>query len=130
MRDEGQGLSGRLLHAEHVDTLGDSAVEYSPFHAGFAARALHLLGDVAIHSDRFNAGRGESHLRQALALAKPRGMRPLVAHCHLGLGTLYRRTDKREQAQEHLATATTMYRDMGMTHWLEKGQAEMSERGT
>jgi hypothetical protein len=54
-------------------------------------------------------------------------MRPLVAHCHLGLGKLYRRPDKREQAQEHLATATTMYRDMGMTYWLEQAQAEMGE---
>ena len=50
-------------------------------------------------------------------------MRPLVAHCHLGLGRLYRRTDEREQAHEHLATATTMYRDMGMTYWLEKAEA-------
>jgi hypothetical protein len=43
-------------------------------------------------------------------------MRPLVAHCHLGLGKLYRRTGQGEQAQEHLAAATTMYRDMGMTY--------------
>jgi len=47
-------------------------------------------------------------------------MRPLVAHCHLGLGRLYRRTGKREQAQEHLTTATAMYGEMGMTYWLEK----------
>jgi hypothetical protein len=53
------------------------------------------------------------------------GMRPLVAHCHLGLGKLYRRTDKREQAQVHLTTAATMYREMGMTYWLEKAEAEM-----
>jgi len=39
-------------------------------------------------------------------------------YCHLGLGKLYRRTGK--QAQEHLTTATTMYREMGMTYWLEK----------
>ena len=54
-------------------------------------------------------------------------MRPLVAHCHLGLGNLYRRTDKREQARGHLATATAMYREMGMTYWLEKAEAEMAE---
>jgi hypothetical protein len=54
-------------------------------------------------------------------------MHLLVAHCHLGLGKLYRRTDKREQALEHLAIATTMYRDMGMTYWLEKAEAEMRE---
>jgi hypothetical protein len=49
----------------------------------------------------------------------------LVAHCHLGLGKLYRRTGKREQAQEHLATATTMYREMDMPYWGEKAEAEM-----
>jgi hypothetical protein len=27
---------------------------------------------------------------------------------------------KHDQAQEHLTTATTMYRDMGMTYWLEQ----------
>ena len=51
-------------------------------------------------------------------------LRPLIAHCHLGLGKLYRRTGKREQAQEHLAIATTMYREMGMTYWLEQAQVE------
>ena len=46
------------------------------------------------------------------------------AHCHLGLGKLYRRTGKREQAQEQLTTASTMYREMGMTYWLEQADAE------
>jgi hypothetical protein len=50
----------------------------------------------------------------------------LVAHCHLGLGKLYRRTGKREQASEHIITAATMYREMGMTYWLE--QAEVADR--
>jgi hypothetical protein len=59
-----------------------------------------------------------------------RGRRTLlVAHCHLGLGKLYHRTDKREQAREHLATATTMYREMGMTYWLEKAEREVSRVG-
>jgi uncharacterized protein HemY len=69
----------------------------------------------------------KSGYQQALTLTEPRGMRPLVAHCHLGLGKLYRRTGKREQAQEHLTTATTMYRDIGMTYWLEKAAAKMGE---
>ncbi len=54
-------------------------------------------------------------------------MCPLVAHCHHGLGKLYRRTGKREQAQEHLTTVTTMYREMDMRFWLEKAEAEMGE---
>ena len=117
-------LLGRLDEAK---ALGDHAVEFSPRHPGFAAHALHLLGDIATHPDRFDAQSGEAHYRQALALAEPRGMRPLVVHCHLGLGKLYRRTGKREQAQEHVATATTMYRDMGMTYWLEQAEAEMRQ---
>jgi len=52
-------------------------------------------------------------------------MRPLIAHCHLGLGKAYWRTDKREQAREHLSSATTMYRDMGMTDWIEKAETEV-----
>ncbi len=56
--------------------------------------------------------------REALTLAQDLGMRPLVAHCHLGLGKLCARTGKREHAQEHFTIATTMYRGMGMTYWL------------
>jgi tetratricopeptide (TPR) repeat protein len=114
-------LLGRLDEAR---SLGDRAVESSPRQFGFAAHALHLLGDIASHPDRFDAEASEAHYRQALALAEPRGMRSLVAHCHLGLGKLYRRADKREQAQKHLTTATTMYREMGMTYWLEKAEAK------
>jgi len=62
-----------------------------------------------------------------LALAEPRGMRPLIAHCHLGLGKLYQRTGEREQAQEHLTTATTMYREMGMTYCLEQAETEIKD---
>jgi hypothetical protein len=54
-------------------------------------------------------------------------VRPLVAHCHLGLGTLYRRTSQREQAREDLTTATTMYREMDMTFWLEQAGPELRE---
>ena len=53
-------------------------------------------------------------------------MRPLVAHCHFGLGKLYRRTGKRKEAREHLTTATTMYREMDMRFWREQTEAEMS----
>ena len=73
--------------------------------------------------------RGEAHYREALALAEPRGMRPLVAHCHLGLGKLYRRTGKPERAHESLTTATTMYREMDMGFWLKQAEADMMSSG-
>jgi tetratricopeptide (TPR) repeat protein len=118
-------LLGQIDEARH---LHDRAIEFSPHHPGFAAHALHLLGDIATHPDRFDAESGEAYYRQALALAEPRGMRPLVAHCHLGLGKLYRRTGKRQEEQEHLATATTMYREMGMHFWLEKARSREESR--
>ena len=117
-------LLGRLDEARR---LGERAVESSRGYQGFTAHALHLLADISTHPDRFDAESGEALYRQALALAEPRGMRPLVAHCQLGLGKLYRHISKREQAREHLTTATTMYREMDMQFWLEQAEAEMRE---
>jgi hypothetical protein len=54
------------------------------------------------------------------------GGRPLAAHCHLGLGKLYAHTNKREQAKEHLTTATTLYREMDMRFWLKRADAELA----
>jgi len=105
--------------------LGDRALEFCSSQPGFEAHALHLLGDVATHPDQFDAERGETHYRRALALAERLGMRPLVAHCHFGLGKVYLRTSKRNQARDHLTVAATMYRDMDMPFWQE--QAETRE---
>jgi hypothetical protein len=58
-----------------------------------------------------------------LTRASSLGMRPLVAHCHLGLGKLYRRTGDDAKASDHLSTATTMYREMDMGFWLAQAEA-------
>jgi lipopolysaccharide biosynthesis regulator YciM len=63
--------------------------------------------------------------RAAMTLATELGMRPLVAHCHLGLGNLYRRTGDIAKAVEHLTTAATMYREMDMGFWLEKAESRL-----
>jgi class 3 adenylate cyclase/tetratricopeptide (TPR) repeat protein len=87
---------------------------------GHEAWALRLLGEIASYHGRSDVATAAAHYGAAMSLASELGMRPLVAHCHLGLGTLYRRTGKPEQAQEHLSTATAMYGEMGMTYWSEK----------
>jgi hypothetical protein len=51
---------------------------------------------------------------------------PLVVHCHFGLGKLHARTGRREEAREHLATATTLYREMDMRFWLEKVETALA----
>ena len=50
-------------------------------------------------------------------------IRPLVARCHLDLGTLYRRNGNSQQAEERLNIATSMFREMGMGFWLKKAEA-------
>jgi class 3 adenylate cyclase/tetratricopeptide (TPR) repeat protein len=87
---------------------------------GYEAWALRLLGETAAHHARPDEATAAAHYGAAMTLAAELEMRPLVAHCHLGLGRLYRRTGKPEQAQEHLSTATAMYGEIGMTYWLEK----------
>jgi hypothetical protein len=69
----------------------------------------------------------EEYYRQALARADDLGMRPLAAHCHFGLGKLYRRTGDGVKAEEHIQTATTMYREMDMGFWLERAEVELKE---
>ena len=54
-------------------------------------------------------------------------MRPLVAHCHLGLGILYAKVGQREQAHVKLAAAIELYRAMEMTFWLPQAEAVLAQ---
>ena len=92
---------------------------------GDEAWALRLLGEIASRRHPPDIEQATTHYRQAIGLAEELGMRPLVAHCHLGLGNLSRRTGDRAKAEEHLAGAKAMYREMGMSFWLEKAEAEL-----
>jgi class 3 adenylate cyclase/tetratricopeptide (TPR) repeat protein len=87
------------------------------------AHALRLLGEITARRESSQSERSEVLYRESLTLASELGMRPLVAHCHLGLGKLYVRTGKRQEAQEHLTTATTMYREMEMRFYLAQAEA-------
>ncbi len=94
---------------------------------GHEVYALHLLGEIASYHESVDLRAAGLKYFEALGLGEKLGMRPLVAHCHLGLGKLYRRAGKEDQAREHLTTATTMYREMEMRLWLERAEAEMRE---
>ena len=92
---------------------------------GIEAQALWILGEIATgHEPPASA---ETHYQQALTLADDLGMRPLQAHCHRGLGTLYSQTGPSEHARAALSTAIAMYRDMEMTFWLPEAEAKLAE---
>jgi class 3 adenylate cyclase/tetratricopeptide (TPR) repeat protein len=119
-------LTGRRAEAARLAGIALQAARTAK-QRGQEAMALRLSAEIA--ADALQAERAATDYRAALALASELRMRPLVAHCHLGLGKLYRRIGKRDQAQEHLTTATTMYREMDMTYWLHRAAAERELAG-
>ena len=94
---------------------------------GNEALALHQLGVVQAHAASPDVEQAEAHYQQALALANALGMRPLQAHCHRGLGTLYAAIGQREQAHTALSAAIEMYKSMDMTFWLPQTEAALAQ---
>jgi tetratricopeptide (TPR) repeat protein len=123
---EAQLLANRL---EEAQALAEQALTLARAHQerGHQAYALRLLGDIAARREPLECTQAESFYRQALALAEELGMRPLQAHCHCGLGTLYAKVGQREQARTALATAIDLYRAMDMTFWLPQAEAALAE---
>ena len=121
-------LAGRM---DDAIRFARRALELSRNHKerGHEAWALRLLGEIASRSDPSDVDTAEGHYRQAMAVTGELGMRPLLAHCQLGLGKLYRRTGDRAKAGEHLTAAATMYREMDMGFWLAQAEAELKELG-
>jgi tetratricopeptide (TPR) repeat protein len=115
-------LAGRLEDA-HAAAARVLSLARERGERGREADALRLLGDVAAHPKRLDVTAAGGHYSQALALASELGMRPTMAHCHLGLGRLAGQTGDAEKARMHLTTAAAMYRDMGMEFWLAQAES-------
>jgi tetratricopeptide (TPR) repeat protein len=96
---------------------------------GHEAWALRLMGEVASQHDRPDVATAEAHYGAAMALADELDMRPLAAHCHRGLGTLYAKIGRLEQARAELSTAIELYRTMEMTFWLPQTEAALAQVG-
>ena len=92
---------------------------------GHEAYALRLLGEISAHPDSSQDETAQGHFEEARTLAETLGMRPLVAHCHYGLGRLHRQEGRRREADEQVKTAATMYHDLGMRRWHEQINAVM-----
>jgi tetratricopeptide (TPR) repeat protein len=115
-------------HAE-VSALAERMLSVAREHnaRGNQAYALRLLGEIVAHRAPPDIVEAAAHYRQALALAEELGMRPLQAHCHLGLGTLYATTGRREQARAELSTTIDLYHAMDMTFWLPQAGAALAQ---
>jgi len=107
------------------------ALEFSRNHQerGHEAWILRLFGEIAADDESPDSTGADGRFGHAMALATELEMRPLIAHCRLGLGKLNQRADRREAARKHLITAMTLYREMAMPFWLEQVEAEMRRLG-
>jgi tetratricopeptide (TPR) repeat protein len=123
---EAQLLAGRL---EEAHALAEHTLALARAHQqrGTQAYALRLLGEIAAQRGPPEGASAEAHYRQALALAEKLGMRPLVAHCHLGLGKFYAKMGRRAEACAELSAAVELYRAMEMTSWLPQADAALAE---
>jgi tetratricopeptide (TPR) repeat protein len=116
---------------EKAATLAESSLDGARARRarGYEAWALRLLGEIAARRDPPGREIAEAHYRAALRLAGELGMRPLVAHCHLGLGALYRSAPRTARSSEHLTTAATLYRSMEMGFWLARAEEALGSPG-
>jgi tetratricopeptide (TPR) repeat protein len=116
-------------HLEEAQALAEWALALTRAHQerGDQAYALRLLGEIVAYREPPEMEQAGDYYRQALALADELGMRPLQAHCHRGLGTLYTKPDRADQARAELSAAIDLYRAMDMTFWLPQTEAALAQ---
>jgi class 3 adenylate cyclase/tetratricopeptide (TPR) repeat protein len=118
-------LAGRL---EEARQRAAQAVALARQHQqrGIQAWALWLLGESTARQASPEVESAADYYHQALALALELGMRPLQAHCHLGLGALYAQAGQVDRACVALSTAMALYQAMGMTFWQPQAEAALA----
>jgi class 3 adenylate cyclase/tetratricopeptide (TPR) repeat protein len=112
----------RAGRAESAFPIAAQALDLAQEHRerGHEAHMHRLLAFIEVGREEPILDRAEEGYRKALALAEQLGMRPLQAHCHLGLGHLHRRRGDAAAAAAALGAARELFRAMGMTFWLQE----------
>jgi class 3 adenylate cyclase/tetratricopeptide (TPR) repeat protein len=123
---EGYLLAGRteaaMTEAWHALILARDSKQ-----RGVEAWALRLLGEIDAHREPPEVEQAEAYYRQAIAIATELEMRPLLAHCHRGVGKLHAKVGMQQQARGELSTAIDLYRAMAMTFWLLQAEETLAE---
>jgi len=110
--------------ADGAFTLAAQGLDLAQEHRerGHEAYAFRLLASIEVEREAPNLDRAEENYQKALALANQLGMRPLQAHCHVGLSRLYRRRGGSEEASAAVGAARELFRAMEMTFWLHDSE--------
>jgi tetratricopeptide (TPR) repeat protein len=121
-------MAGRLEDAIRLAETALARARAQKEH-GHEAHALRLLGELEARREPPELVKSTDCYRRALALAGELGMRPLVARCHLALGTLDRQAGEHASGARHLDLAVTMFHEMEMRPWLDEALKERRELG-
>jgi class 3 adenylate cyclase/tetratricopeptide (TPR) repeat protein len=100
------------------------AVELARSHGerGNEAAALRLLGEIAAARQPPDREAGERNYRDALALARECGTRPLIGQCALGLARLFHRLGRPSAAAGMLDDALATFRELRMPYWRDQAE--------
>ena len=90
---------------------------------GSRAWVVAIMGEIAAQRQSMNPTEAAVGYEEALRLAQELKMRPLEAHCHLGLGTLHTRAGNSTSAHSELDAAAKLYQTMSMSSWLSVTEA-------
>ena len=121
----------RLGRRQDAETAAQRAIEIAVTRdeGAFEGWARLLAGDVAAQAEPLDVDGAAARYGEALAIAERLGMRPLEAHCHRGLGMLYRKAGRADEAEAAMTAALALYRAIGATDWLRQAEAAWSGPG-
>jgi tetratricopeptide (TPR) repeat protein len=105
--------AGRLEEARAYSGRGEALARRNSEQAHLAA-ALKLSGDVMAAEDGHAHDAVLETYREAIALAEPRGMRPLLARIQFSLGAFLAGRDFQSEAARHFGVAAELCRELGI----------------
>ena len=112
-------LAGQHSEAEALARQGLAVFGESKDRAS-EAWLKYLIGEILACRDSSLSTQAEASYREASSIAQELGMRPLQAHCYLGLGQLHAQCKNSSAAQSELHAASEFYRAMCMPFWLSR----------
>ncbi len=92
---------------------------------GHQAWTLKLLGDIAMHESGRDPAGAAAHYGAALALSGELRMRPLAAHCRIGMARVHAAERALDRARAEAAAARAEYEAMAMDFWREHAAAAL-----
>ncbi|MEX2220513.1 MAG: sigma 54-interacting transcriptional regulator [Candidatus Rokuibacteriota bacterium] len=122
-------LGEAYLQAGRLDEADDAARQALQLardknERGHEAYALHLLGAVLARRAPEDPSAADAAFGQAMALAEELGMRPLLAHCHLGRARLEQRASRTAAARRLFTASIDGFRELDMPYWVERAETE------